>query len=190
MAKELIKKVISNGNDKAAMRGNLPTDTNCGGLHEARWGDDPWKPVAKIIGKGGEVIKAELYGLASGAHCQVRRLSSICFYSSCSWPSLGWQECPWWCKRKEPWHQGKGRPTYVRKAKVSCNSSLSLFCQLKFCHLKLMVSYKEGSLRELLQQPHRQLQLPVGRVLQVKWWNYDGRFSILRLFHSQVPWKL
>ena len=47
LAKELINKVISNENDKAAMRGNLPTDTNCGGLHEMR-----------IIGKGGEIIKA------------------------------------------------------------------------------------------------------------------------------------
>ena len=28
------RKVISNENDKAAIRGNLPTDTNCGGLHE------------------------------------------------------------------------------------------------------------------------------------------------------------
>ena len=55
MAKELINKVISNENDKAAMRGNLPTDTNCGGLHEMMI---PGNLVARIIGKGGEVIKA------------------------------------------------------------------------------------------------------------------------------------
>ena len=55
LAKELINKVISNENDKAAMRGNLPTDTNCGGLHEMMI---PGNLVARIIGKGGEVIKA------------------------------------------------------------------------------------------------------------------------------------
>ena len=54
-AKELINKVISNENDKAAMRGNLPTDTNYGGLHEMMI---PGNLVARIIGKGGEVIKA------------------------------------------------------------------------------------------------------------------------------------
>lgn len=54
-AKELINKVISNENDKALMRGNLPTDTNCGGLHEMMI---PGNLVARIIGKGGEVIKA------------------------------------------------------------------------------------------------------------------------------------
>ena len=55
LAKELINKVISNENDKAAMRGNLPTDTNCGGLHEMMI---PGNLVARIIGKGGEIIKA------------------------------------------------------------------------------------------------------------------------------------
>merc|ERR1719331_2507952 len=37
------------------MRGNLPTDTNCGGLHEMMI---PGNLVARVIGKGGEVIKA------------------------------------------------------------------------------------------------------------------------------------
>ena len=37
------------------MRGNLPTDTNCGGLHEMMI---PGNLVARIIGRGGEVIKA------------------------------------------------------------------------------------------------------------------------------------
>lgn len=55
LAKDLINKVISNENDKAAMRGNLPTDTNCGGLHEMMI---PGNLVARIIGRGGEVIKA------------------------------------------------------------------------------------------------------------------------------------
>merc|ERR1719384_2315940 len=55
LAKELIDKVISNEHDKAAMRGNQPQDISSGGFHEMMV---PGAMVARIIGRGGEVIKA------------------------------------------------------------------------------------------------------------------------------------